>query len=164
MNLPRVLLPAATAAVLLTAMTACSSDTNSSPHQSRTTTPSATATGSGRTADIQLTVNGHRFHATLNGSATARDFAAQLPLTLDLRDLNEEEKVGDLPHALTTDGAPDGADPHPGDIAYYSPWGTLATYYGDAPYADGIVPIGHMADSGVSQLANADRISIEAAS
>ncbi|MFD9390681.1 cyclophilin-like fold protein [Streptomyces sp. NPDC060000] len=113
--------------------------------------------------NIRLTLNGHRIAATLNDSAAARDFAAQLPLTLSLRDFNQVEKTAGLPRKLSTSGAPEGADPKAGDLAYYAPWGTLATYYRDAPYAAGLVPLGRMADGGAEQLATADEITIEAA-
>ncbi|WP_326663266.1 cyclophilin-like fold protein [Streptomyces canus] len=113
--------------------------------------------------NIRLTLNGHRIAATLNDSATARDFAAQLPLTLSLRDFHQAEKIADLPRKLSTSGAPEGADPEVGDLAYYAPWNQLATYYRDAPYAAGLVPLGRMAQGGVEQLATADEITIEAA-
>ncbi|CAM5510556.1 hypothetical protein SALBM311S_05721 [Streptomyces alboniger] len=64
---------------------------------------------------------------------------------------------------LSTTGAAAGADPQVGDIAYYEPWGTLTTYYGEAPYYDGVIPIGHMADESPAQLAEADEVTIEAA-
>ncbi len=114
--------------------------------------------------DLRLTIDGHRVDATLNDSATARDFAELLPLTLDLEDLHQAEKIADLPRRLSTSGAPEGADPKPGDLAYYAPWGQLATYYRDAPYAAGLVILGDMADGGIDRLATADRITIEAAS
>jgi hypothetical protein len=113
--------------------------------------------------NIRLTLNGHRIDATLNDSATARDFAAQLPLTLSLRDFHQAEKIADLPRRLSTSGAPEGADPKAGDLAYYAPWNQLATYYRDAPYAVGLIPLGHMADGGTEQLATADEITVEAA-
>ncbi|WP_371584071.1 cyclophilin-like fold protein [Streptomyces sp. NBC_01314] len=113
--------------------------------------------------NIRLILNGHHIAATLNDSATARDFAAQLPITLPLRDFHQAEKIADLPRSLSTSGAPEGADPKLGDLAYYAPWGQLATYYRDAPYAAGLVPLGRMADGGTEQLATADEITIEAA-
>ncbi|PAZ14050.1 hypothetical protein CLM62_21585 [Streptomyces sp. SA15] len=166
---PTALVRALPAAALLLAVTACTQDDASQPSratQQETPTGSASATPSGRTpaVNIRLTINGHHIAATLNDSATARDFAAQLPLTLSLRDFNQTEKAADLPRELSTSGAPEGADPQVGDLAYYEPWGTLATYYGDAPYHSGVIPIGHMADEGPEQLATADEITIEAVS
>ncbi|MFI1360593.1 cyclophilin-like fold protein [Streptomyces sp. NPDC020898] len=173
----RALLRVAPAAALLLVATACANDSpssspsSSSPSSSEpasaqtSATPAATTTSPGRTTamNIRLTLNGRHISATLNDSATARDLAAQLPLTLSLRDLNEAEKIADLPRELSTSGAPEGADPEVGDLAYYAPWNQLATYYRDAPYAAGLVLLGHMADGGTEQLATADEITIEAA-
>ncbi|MGW0763129.1 cyclophilin-like fold protein [Streptomyces sp. NPDC002814] len=157
------------AATLLLVATACANDSPSSspsePASSQTPTAPAATTSPARTTamNIRLTLDGHHITATLNDSPTARDFAAQLPLTLSLRDLHQAEKIADLPRELSTSGAPEGADPKPGDLAYYAPWNQLATYYRDAPYAAGLVPLGHMADGGTDQLATADEITIEAA-
>jgi hypothetical protein len=51
----------------------------------------------------------------------------------------------------STHGAPAGADPSVGDIAYYAPWGNIAIYYQDAPYARGVVPLGRIV-SGLEAL------------
>ncbi|MEV3906913.1 cyclophilin-like fold protein [Streptomyces canus] len=155
------------AAALLLVGTACTSDSpaaSASASPQAPTAPAAT-TSPGRTTamHIRLTLNGHRIAATLNDSATARDFAAQLPLTLSLRDFHQAEKIADLPRKLSTSGAPQGTDPEVGDLAYYAPWNQLATYYRDAPYATGLVPLGRMDRSGVEQLATADEITIEVA-
>jgi hypothetical protein len=157
------------AAALLLVMTACTDDSPSSSASEsaspRASTAPAATTPTGRTTamNIRLTLDGHHIAATLNDSPTARDFAAQLPLTLSLRDFHQAEKIADLPRKLSTSGAPEGADPEVGDLAYYAPWNQLATYYRDAPYATGLVILGHMADGGAERLATADKITIEAA-
>lgn len=73
---------------------------------------------------------------------TAQDLIAQLPLTLEFRDLNNVEKIARLPRELTMDGVPEGDDPEPQDIAYYAPSGDLVLYYEDIGYWDGIVRLG----------------------
>ncbi|MER7406261.1 cyclophilin-like fold protein [Streptomyces sp. NPDC000070] len=158
------------AAALLLVMTACADDappsvSSSEPASPQASTARAATTPTGRTTamNIRLTLDGHHVAATLNDSPTARDFAAQLPLTLSLRDLNQAEKIADLPRKLSTSGAPEGADPEVGDLAYYAPWNQLATYYRDAPYATGLVILGNMVDGGAERLATADEITIEAA-
>ncbi|WP_245873331.1 cyclophilin-like fold protein [Streptomyces phaeoluteigriseus] len=161
------------AAALLLGMTACTDDSppasasssSSEPASPQASTAPAATTPTGRTTamNIRLTLDGHPVAATLNDSPTARDFVAQLPLTLSLRDLNQAEKIADLPRKLSTSGAPEGADPEVGDLAYYAPWNQLATYYRDAPYATGLVILGHMAGGGTERLATADEITIEAA-
>ncbi|MFH9085560.1 cyclophilin-like fold protein [Streptomyces sp. NPDC017673] len=157
-----------TAAALLAATTvsACTHDSSASaPEPEVTTASSAPTTAPGRTgaSSIRLTLDGTTVDATLNDSATARDFASHLPLTLRLTDFNQAEKTGDLPSRLSTAGASEGADPRVGDIAYYAPWGTLATYYHDAPYAAGLVIIGHMTYDGAERLRTADEITIRPA-
>jgi hypothetical protein len=89
--------------------------------------------------------------ATLNDSKTARDFAAQFPLTLTLTDYSKTEKISDLPRKLSTDGAPSGSDPSVGDIAYYAPWGNLAIFYRDFGYSSGLVILGKI-DGGIEAL------------
>lgn len=113
--------------------------------------------------NIRITVDGHPVDATLNDSAAARDFAALLPLTLELTDFHETERIADLPRKLSTSGAPQGAEPKAGDLAYYAPWGNLAIFYRGAPYATGLVILGHVADGGTERLANAGTVTIEAA-
>ena len=100
------------------------------------------------TMKIRITIDGTPITATLADNATARDFVSLLPLTLTLEDYASTEKVSDLPRRLSTDGAPAGADPDIGDIAYYAPWGNLAIYYKDFGYSDGLVKIAKI-DSGV---------------
>ena len=83
--------------------------------------------------------------ARLYDNATARDLAAQLPLTLTFRDHNNVEKTAPLPRELSLEGAPEGHDPAAGDIGYWAPDGDLVFYYdSDAPFFNGIVRIGEL--------------------
>lgn len=100
---------------------------------------------------INLKLPDKTLTATLHDTPTARDFAAMLPLTLTLADYAKTEKVSDLPRRLTKDGAPAGADPSVGDIAYYAPWGNLALYYKDFGYSDGLILLGKL-DGGAEAL------------
>lgn len=101
---------------------------------------------------IQVIIGDTVLTARLWDNATARDLAAQLPLTLTFSDYNSLEKIATLPKELSTDGAPAGDDPLPGDIGYYAPWGNLVFYYGDVGYFNGIVRIGQF-DSSVDAIA-----------
>lgn len=93
---------------------------------------------------IQFTIEGEVLKATLHDTPTARDFASLLPLTLTLEDYAKTEKVADLPKKLSIEGAPAGADPSVGDIAYYAPWGNLALYYEDFGYSKGLILLGKL--------------------
>ncbi len=92
---------------------------------------------------IRITFGDTELAARLHDNATARDLAAQLPLTLTFRDHNNVEKTALLPHELSLEGAPEGHDPAAGDIGYWAPGGDLVFYYdSDAPFFNGIVRIG----------------------
>jgi len=100
---------------------------------------------------IRLDVNGEIATATLYDNATARDFAALLPLSLTLTDFAKVERIGDLARKLSTAGAPAGMEPVVGDITYYAPWNNLAIFAGDNVYARGLVRLGKI-DTGLAAL------------
>ncbi len=92
---------------------------------------------------IRITFGDTVLTARLHDNATARDLAAQLPLTLTFRDHNNVEKTAPLPRELSLEGAPEGHDPAAGDIGYWALGGDLVFYYdSDAPFFNGIVRIG----------------------
>jgi hypothetical protein len=80
---------------------------------------------------IRLDVDGQIATATLYDNATARDFAALLPLSLTLTDYARIERIADLPQRLTRGSAESTAPVKAGDLAYYSPWGNLAIFVAD---------------------------------
>ncbi|MEU9154243.1 cyclophilin-like fold protein [Streptomyces sp. NPDC048417] len=123
-------LPAIAAAVGLLALTTCSGSGQTADHSAPATssgrprtTSTQPATPSDRSSDvrIQLTLDGHPVQATLNDSLAARDFAALLPLSLDLENFPRTERVADLPRELDISGAPDAPTPQAGDLAHYTP-------------------------------------------
>ena len=114
------------------------------------------------TKNMKITIKTGReiFHATLYDNAAARDFMAQLPLTLTLEDYNETEKIASLPIPLSTAGSPDGFVPEKGDIAFYAPWGNMCIFYRDFRYSPGLVALGKMEGDSISTLAANDRITV----
>jgi hypothetical protein len=97
---------------------------------------------------IDIDVEGAVITATLDDSPAARDFASLLPLALTLEDYHSTEKISQLPRKLSTQGAPAGIDPSPGDITYYAPWGNLAIFYKDFGYSSGLVKLGAIVTGG----------------
>lgn len=93
---------------------------------------------------IRIVVDGESASAVLEDSAAGRDFAALLPLSLNLTDYARIERIADLPRRLSLAGAPDGVAARAGDIAYYAPWGNLAIFIGDGTHARGLVRLGHI--------------------
>lgn len=108
--------------------------------------------GAGHRVTIHIIVGSTTMAAKMNDTPTAREFVAQLPLTLTLRDLGSAEKVsGALPKRLSEEGAPATDAGALGDIAYYAPWGNIAFYRGQGPNAQGVVKIAHIT-SGLEAL------------
>jgi len=98
--------------------------------------------------------------AILDDTATARSFAAPLPLTLNLEDYSRREKVAKLPKRLDISGSPIGSDGKKGEISYFAPWNNFVIYYGYQPYYEGIVRLG-VIDGDVGLVAKDGEIKIE---
>ena len=96
--------------------------------------PAMVAQDAGRTsastpeeARMWMTVGERRFAITLADTDAARVFAAQLPLTLDMAELNGNEKHADLSQALPTDASRPGTI-HNGDLMLYGS-NTVVVFY-----------------------------------
>jgi hypothetical protein len=112
---------------------------------------------------FRLVINGEPVAATLYDNSAAHDFHQLLPLQLVLQDYASAEKIAYLPRKIDIAGAPPGFQPSAGDLAYYAPWGNLALFYRDQPYATGLVSLGRI-DSGANapKVAGTLRVRIEA--
>src|SRR5215207_2883533 len=69
--------------------------------------------GAARGTPIRITLGDTQLTARLVDNATTRVLAAQLPLTLTVRDHNNVDKTAPLPRKLSLDGAPEGTIPPP---------------------------------------------------
>ena len=74
-----------------------------------------------------MTVGDRRFAITLSDNPAARAFAALFPLTLDMNDLNGNEKHVELPKALPTNASRPGTIRN-GDLMLYGD-DTLVIFY-----------------------------------
>jgi len=95
---------------------------------------------------ITIDIDGKTVTGTLSSSATACSLIEQLPLTLSFRDYGGQEKIADLPEALSLDGVPAGDSADPLAIGYYAPGQALVLYYESVGYSRGIVRIGSFDD------------------
>lgn len=111
---------------------------------------------------MKVTIKGYDtlVTGTLITSKTAFDFGALLPLTLTLEDYAGTEKIAYLPKKLTIEGAPEGYDPSPGDIAYYAPWGNLAVFYRDFGYSSGLILLGKI-ETGLEVFQSPGSVSVK---
>ncbi|MHC8400636.1 cyclophilin-like fold protein [Pseudomonas sp. MDT1-17] len=74
-----------------------------------------------------MNVGEHRFAITLTDSVSARAFVAMLPLTLEMSDLNSNEKFASLPEALPIQASVPGTLRN-GDLVLYGT-DTLVVFY-----------------------------------
>lgn len=97
---------------------------------------------------IESADQGTRLRVHLADNPSARDFYAQLPLTLKLEDYASSEKIAYLPRKLSTQDAPAGHAGKRGDFSYYAPWGNLALFYQDyrGGTAQGLVYLGRITE------------------
>lgn len=79
-----------------------------------------------------MTIGGnHRFSVALEDNPTARAFAQLLPITLDMPDLNDNEKHVRLPRSLPTNAVRPGTI-RTGDVMLYGD-NTLVVFYKTFP-------------------------------
>ncbi|MBD5111305.1 MAG: hypothetical protein HDT42_02040 [Ruminococcaceae bacterium] len=90
--------------------------------------------------EIKITVNGRAFSATLYDNETARAFKERLPLTLDMSELNGNEKYYYLPEGLPKNSSrPSGINT--GDIMLYGS-DCLVIFYDSFSTSYSYTPIG----------------------
>ena len=66
----------------------------------------------------------------LNDSPAADALLGQLPLTLEVDDFSDNEKVFYPPEELDVTDAPLAESGEAGTLAYYAPWGDVVMFYG----------------------------------
>lgn len=98
----------------------------------------------------------------LNNSPASQSLYEQLPLSVQIEDYSDNEKIFYPPKELDTDSTPLAEGP-PGTLAYYAPWGDVAVFYGECQGASGLYEIGEIV-SGRDQIRNLKgEVKIEAA-
>ena len=78
-------------------------------------------------AKIKITIGTNTFNATVYINATATAFKTRLPLTINMRDLNDNEKYFDLPDNLPANASNPGTI-QTGDLMLYGS-NTLVLFY-----------------------------------
>ncbi|MEU7871745.1 cyclophilin-like fold protein [Dactylosporangium sp. NPDC049140] len=137
------------AAALLTVAAGCST-----PARPATPPPDAAAG-----IAVLLHVGGRTAPAVLADTPPARQLAAMLPVTVDLRDVWGQAKAGPLPGALTAEGTVPVHDPAPGGIYFWAETDVIAIYYDDLGQAvpdPGLIRLGTVGP-GLDAIAEAGR-------
>lgn len=103
---------------------------------------------------VTLDINGTTFTATLEDNATARELAARMSLTLEMAELNGNEKYFYMDEGLPTDAERPG-EIHAGDLMLYGS-DCLVLFYESFPTSYRYTRIGRIDDaSGLADAAGA---------
>jgi hypothetical protein len=149
-----VLTPIILTAVVPTAIVGCTRDGDEPTRAAATDTPAELTGVPVEETPIRVRVNSTTIAGTIQHNPTGSDLLSRLPVTVRVRDHNQQEKTGPLPTPLTMDEMPSGDAPKSADIGYFAPGNDLVFYYTDAPYWRGIARIGRL-DGDLSVLADA---------
>ena len=101
---------AALAGVLLAVLTGCATGTGGVA----TPTSSSVASSAALPMPVALRIGNHTVAATLADTPASRQFAAMLPLSLQMKDVWGQAKFATLPQMLTVEGSTAVHDPLPG--------------------------------------------------
>lgn len=105
-----------------------------------------------KTMKLKISIGENVLHAELYDNATVKDLIVQLPLTVQLEDYANNEKIFYPDPKLSKEGAPDGYKPSAGDITYYAPWGDVAIFYKDFSYSKGLISLGKIESDDIKYL------------
>lgn len=99
-------------------------------------------TGNITNMQISVTANGSTTVFQLNNSQAARELYNQLPLTIEVENYSNNEKIFYPPKKLNTKNTPQTTH-KAGSLAYYAPWGDVVMFYDSFGSASGLYTIGH---------------------
>lgn len=139
-------MPTIIAAIMMLFATAC--------HKDEPVTPS-----SSHLEDITLTIDGQSFTAKMEQNSTAEAFRALLPLTLEMQELNGNEKYHYLPQALPANSTKVGTI-HAGDIMLYGD-NCMVVFYETFTTSYQYTPIGHITNpEGLKEALGSGKVTI----
>lgn len=98
----------------------------------------------------------------LNDSSAASALLAQLPLTLEVDDFSDNEKIFYPPEGLDVAGAPLAESGEAGTLAYYEPWGDVVMFYGPFSPSGALYELGRAVDGAgaISGLSGAIEVAL----
>jgi hypothetical protein len=96
---------------------------------------------------ISIQANGETTIYELNDGKAAKELYDQLPLTVDVEDYSNNEKIFYPPKKLDTTNTPM-ANAQFGTLAYYAPWGDVVMFYDNFGSAGGLYELGNVVSGG----------------
>lgn len=104
------------------------------------------ATAEGKMITMNITIENTTFTATLQDNDTAKAFVSHLPLTVDMSELNGNEKYSNLSSNLRADTASSPGTINEGDLMLYSN-NTLVLFYKTFNTSYSYVKLGYINDT-----------------
>jgi hypothetical protein len=112
---------------------------------------------------LKITIGTHTFTATLYNNATVTAFKSRLPMTINMRELNGNEKYFDLPNNLPANTSNPGTI-QAGDLMLYGS-NTLVVFYNSFSTSYSYTPMGRINDaSGLAAALGLGNVTITFAS
>lgn len=109
---------------------------------------------------MKITIGTTVFSATLNNNATATAFKGKLPITINMTELNGNEKYVDLPNALPANASKP-ANIQNGDLMLYGS-NTLVLFYKTFSTAYNYTRIGHIENpSGLATVLGSGNVTVK---
>ncbi|AKB49489.1 Conserved domain protein precursor [Methanosarcina barkeri str. Wiesmoor] len=96
---------------------------------------------------ISIQASGETTIYELNDGKAAKELYEQLPLTIDVEDYSNNEKIFYPPKKLDTTNTPM-ANAQFGTLAYYAPWGDVVMFYDRFGSAGGLYELGNVISGG----------------
>ena len=117
--------------------------------------------------DMQIVVEGEQGELIifqLYDNTAAKSFYDQLPMTIDVEDDSDNEKIFYPPKKLDIGNATL-AKGEAGTLAYYEPWGDVVMFYDDFSGSNGLYALGEVisGDEQIVQLSNTIKIDSDTA-
>lgn len=130
--------------------TACSAEPQTTNNTTNTNVATTTSSNQPETNTninqkiIKLTTsNNDIITLELNNSPAANDLYNQLPLSINLENYSNNEKIFYPPQKLSVENTPK-ATPKIGTLAYYEPWGDIVIFYDDFRANNDLYELGHV--------------------
>ncbi|SIQ92188.1 cyclophilin-like fold protein [Halanaerobium kushneri] len=109
---------------------------------------------------IRVESDGKTIVFKLNESTAARSLYEQLPMTIEVENYSNNEKIFYPENKLDVSDTP-AADAKDGTLGYYAPWGDVIMFYGDFGSASGLYELGKVVSGGENIASLSGIIKIE---
>lgn len=148
------------ACMMIFSLAACGRNGHSSGNNTNQSSSKKKAAAEEKMITINITIENTTFTAVLENNDTAKAFASQLPLTIDMSELNGNEKYGNLPSNLRADTASCQGAINEGDLMLYGS-NTLVLFYKTFNTSYTYVKLGHIKDTtGLAKALGSGRVKV----